>query len=804
MANKSSKCASSLEKVQDAVNAADAVTLETFGLTTETMIAMLNGISDPKIANNFLLKTIFLKAEGILYEGAMGSMLSGVGSHLLNMSTNGFTYAFNLVDTGLSVASANLTGDAIRRTTANRQALEQLSDLGATISDFGKLVNPFNGTAGWRAIGHKNPDGSINPDLPLDLWHHPDFVGSQQASVRTGYVADPKQRKGAAGKRPELVKATSKQQERQISSTNLGISTRNPIGRGVGIGVDTIGAVVNSFGNAMRHEDLAAKTLQFRLSLRRLAREKAEKIVRGKMEKEGWSEAQALEAMDEYAEAAFRYPDENILTEAAKKADDDTFTGELGTAAGFVRNALQLPVLRLLTPFFKTLANITNYGVRKSPVGELGRALHIYKGEDYWTKLGEKSARGDAARSQLSMSAFMVYGTYEYLGVDPYTDGHGFTGHLDMTNPIQRQRALTVAPPFSWKTKSGTILDFKDYPQIQFMMGMYSGSREMLSKIEEGRDYFDPDTGAKIDDPAMFIWDVTTTPFEHAFGNYFAMESISKINTLFETLLKGEEGADQQAYAMMQDIATMWAIPAVVKDINAVGALAEQRFEVEEGKRFFNDQYQQANSLLARIDNAWFGSETSGVKRDMHGNEMQSKHNLTRQVQSHKLSNWPEKPDEVDFKMYEMENVRLLDNPEFLSLPGLGTTIRLTGKQTDDFMVLLGKGGNIKEAGMYVKSQREFLKDILFHPEITRRPRWVQEGMIQGLIRDREGAFKLLFVEMNPELKEQARENLIRKQQLLTGDLSIKGPGYFPQLFEYINDTDSMIQNALSNSTTGN
>ena len=787
MATKSSKCATSLSKVQDAVNAADDVSLATYGLDTETVMAMLSNIDDPKQANSFLLKSAFLKVEGIVFEGAMGMMLSGIGSHALNMGTNGFNYGMNWVDNSFRVVSATVYGDKIRGKTAQRMYINQITDLGRTLGDFGKLINPFNDTKGWKSL----------EDLPLDLWHHPDFVtGAQQTSVKTGYVPDPKMRTGAAGKLAEEVKATSRGEKRHISSTNLGISTRNPIGKSVGVGVDLAGGIVNSFGNAMRHEDLGAKTLQFRLKLRQLARERAEKIVRGKMEHEGISEDEALDQMEIFAAKVFEFPDEDMLATAAKSADDDTFTGTLGFLAGKTRNFLQVPGLRILTPFFKTLANLTNYTVRKSPVGELGRMLHIYKGEDYWTKLGEKSARGDAARSQAAVSALMVYGTYEYLGTDPFVDGHGFTGYLDMSNAIQRQRALTVAPAFSWKFKDGDIWEFEDYPQLKGMMGIYSGAREMLTKIEEGREYYDPETGAIIEDPAMYIWDVSTTIPEHMFGNHFAMESFSKINTIFETLLTGDVGAKGQANAMLKDLATMWAIPAIVKDINAVGALAEQRFEVPEGQRFFNDEVQQAHTMLQRIDNAWFGRENAGVKRDMHGNEMQSKHNLTRQVQSNKLSNWPEKPDEVDFKLFKMDQVKLLNNPEVIHLTGLGTTVKLTGMQTDALMVMLGKGGDLPFVGE-VDSQREFLSKVIFHPQITRRPPHIQEGMIQELIRQREGAFKLLFVKMNPDLEEQAMANLIRKEQLISGELDINTPGYFPKLFESISDIDVMIDNLL-------
>ena len=774
---KTSKCVVTLEAIQEANRASDDISEALYGLDTETLTKIIESIGDPVKANQFMQKSLWAKAEGVMYEFSVNFMVSGLSTSKVNIMGNAVTQGMQLVKQTGALASAAVTSGpaSIRARTESLVLVDQLEGTVQTFKDLFQLGRPVEGKRGWAKL----------TDLPLDLFSHPDFVVGtasgrrkqleELARLRGGSKAAPDsagaQRRAQASEDNALDNPT---RERAVTADYLGFDPKSKTGQTV----DAIGAGVNVFGEILRHEDLVAKTFQYRLEMAKLVRHRAEQM--------GGTRA------DMETNAAFfkATPTDDMVVEAANLANRNTFTDELGRFGQLGRSLLQYKGLRLFTPFYRTLVNLQKMGIRESAAGEIGRAISgLRGGHEYYKKLAARTPEGDAARSQFLFSGLMTYGVVSMFDDDPLEKGYGFTGNLDMKDPLQRLYANDIAPEWSYKWPDGDIWEFGDIEPIRGMMAFYMSGKELLAR--DGVEVYNPETGELINTQEN-VWELLNVPISNMYGDYFAMESFGKLTNLMEALASpNSPGAKARATAAFQDILASMVTPKIVKDINAAGSILEDQFlKPEPQNKVFDNELRRGVTMMEKLDNAWFGSD-QGVPYTVWGDRKKAMRGLTQTAQSSLFTKF-RKPDAIDFA-FQKSGVTFLDNPKKLNMAGTGVTLKVSTQQTEEFMKLNGNGGYIDETGVELNTFREFVSNIMFDPRVRLKPEHIQRKILQAQINKRSAAVSALVISRSEDLTEKVRAQLTRKAQLDAGTLSPTVPfdrAYLMNLFNFSVDQE--------------
>ena len=129
-----------------------------------------------------------------------------------------------------------------------------------------------------------------------------------------------------------------------------------------------------------------------------------------------------------------------------------------------------------------------------------------------------------------------------------------------------------------------------------------------------------------------------------------------------------------------------------------------------------------------------------------------------------------------------------MDNPKELPLTGKGTKVRISTLQSDEFMTLAGEGGMIDELGVEQPSMKEFIREILFDPQLNQKPEHLRNKVLSSLLRKRQNAYAALVISRHDDLKEMVEVQLKRKAEMDAGTLSPTQPinlQYLKELFNY-------------------
>ena len=209
---------------------------------------------------------------------------------------------------------------------------------------------------------------------------------------------------GKALKEGEVADPLSKIEARRyraITAENMDLNPAGPAGRAV----DLLGETVRIPSRFLVAEDEFFKTMGYRMELHAQAYRQA-----------------AMEGLegDEFAKRITEVladPPENIRLAAQNAARYQTYTNELGRAGKAVQTALrEVPVLRLIVPFFRTGTNIAKAVQERTPLAFLSKR--------FYGEISAGGARRDIALARLSAGSMMM-ATFATLASQGYITGAG-------------------------------------------------------------------------------------------------------------------------------------------------------------------------------------------------------------------------------------------------------------------------------------------------------------------------------------------------------------------------------------------
>jgi hypothetical protein len=373
-------------------------------------------------ASEVIRKSLGRKMADAAYEVWINGLLSGPGTHAINILSNASAVALKPLERGLGRAASMMRGTPIDAV--------QAGETGAIIQSM------YQGFTEGLALAKE----AFKTGEPSDVFSKLD--GAPAPSIG-GHMVE----------------------GMQLPGMNKALEASGTLGKAL----DVIGEIVRSPGRALVSSDEFFKGMHYRMEISaQAAREAAQ---------EGAAKNLSNAEIAALTKKKMANPSEAIHMKALEEARVNTFTKPLdeNTLMGVGKNIdaaiKKVPGLRIVAPFVRTNMNIVDFALERNPALA---ALH----PGVRDALASGGAARDMAIGKLSMGA-MAMGTFATLSANDIVTGGG------PANPETRKMLeATGWKPYSIKI-GDKYVSYDRFDPLGGIMGMAADAAEMMGQIQD-------------------------------------------------------------------------------------------------------------------------------------------------------------------------------------------------------------------------------------------------------------------------------------------------------------------------------